>query len=246
MSDYICGRRPVMEYLKAGKEPDKVYIQRGERKGSIHEILHLAKESGAVIVELDKEKLDRMSEGRNHQGVVILATDFAYADLDAVLAETQAAGRAPFLIILEEISDPHNLGAIIRTAECCGVDAVIIPKRRSAMVNETVQRTSSGATAYQKICRVTNINQTIDQLKKANIWVYGAAGEARQSFWATDFSGPCCLVIGNEGAGLSRLTREKCDVLVSIPMLGKIDSLNASASAAVLMYEVLRGRMAQS
>lgn len=243
MEDYIFGRRPVIEYLKSGRQPEKVYLAKGEKKGSINQIIHLVKQTDAVIVEVDRDKLDAMTGGQNHQGVAILASDFTYSSLEDILEAAKAAGHPPFLVMLDEITDPHNLGAIIRTAECCGVDGVIIPKRRSATVNSTVRRTSSGATAYQKICKVTNINQTIDRLKEENIWIYGADGEAKQSLWSTDFSGGCCLVIGNEGEGLARLTRDKCDVLVSIPMVGKIDSLNASASAAVLMYEVLRGRI---
>ncbi|MDY3052399.1 MAG: 23S rRNA (guanosine(2251)-2'-O)-methyltransferase RlmB [Ndongobacter sp.] len=242
MAEYIVGRNAVMEYLRSEKEAEKLFIQKGERQGSIHRIVALARERGLIIVECDAHKLNELAEGQAHQGVALFAQDYRYASISEMLSSAREKGHAPFLILLDEISDPHNLGAIVRTAECVGADGVIIPKRRAATVTSIVHKSAAGATTYMKIARVNNINQTIDLLKKENIWVYGAAGEASQSLWDTDFSGGVCLVIGNEGAGLSRLTREKCDALVSIPMVGQIESLNASASAAVLMYEVFRGR----
>ncbi len=242
MEEYICGRMPVLEYLKSGKGVEKLYVERGEKKGSIIKIIGMAKEAGAVIVELDKGKLTQMTNGAHHQGVALLAMSFEYSDLDEILESAMDAGHPPFLVLLDEITDPHNLGAIIRTAECCGVDGILIPKRRSALVNATAIRTSAGASAYQKIAKVGNINTTIDLLKKKNIWIYGAEGKSDKDLWHTDFSGGVCLVIGSEGKGLSKLTADKCDFMVSIPMLGKIESLNASVSAGILMYEVLRGR----
>lgn len=243
MSDYIVGRNSVIEYLKGDGEADKLYIQKGDRKGSIHKIISMAKEKGIIVVEVDQAKLNQYAEGENHQGVALLAQDYQYSSLEEILASAKDKGHPPFIILLDEITDPHNVGAIIRTAECVGADGVLIPKRRSATITSAVHKTSSGATSYVKVARIGNVNQTIELLKKENIWVYGAAGEASQSLWETDFSGAVCLVIGNEGEGLSRLTRESCDVLVSIPMFGHVQSLNASTSASVLMYEVVRGRM---
>ncbi len=242
MAKYLFGRNSVLEYLKAGGEADKLYVQAGDRKGSIFKIISMAKDRDIVIVEVDRERLDSMSQHGNHQGVCLLAQDYEYSTVEEILRSAKDAGHAPFLVLLDEITDPHNLGAIIRTAECCGVDGILLPRRRSATVSATVDKTSSGALSYVKIAKINNVNQTIDELKKENIWVYGAAAEVKQDLWHTDFSGGVCLVIGNEGEGLHRLTREKCDVLVSIPMEGHLDSLNASASASILMYEVLRGR----
>ncbi len=242
MSDYIVGRNAVLEYLHGDGEADKLYIQKGERKGSIHRIITMAKDKGIVIVEVDQNKLNQFAEGQSHQGVALLAQDFVYSTLDEILQVSKDKGTAPFIILLDEITDPHNLGAIVRTAECAGADGILIPKRRSATVTSTVHKTSAGATTHMKIAKITNVNQTIDQLKKENIWVYGAAGEAKQSIWQTNFDGGVCLVIGNEGEGLGKLTKERCDVLVSIPMYGEMNSLNASASASILMYEVVRGR----
>lgn len=242
MEEYIYGRMPVLEYLKSGKGVEKLYIERGEKKGSIIRIIGLAKELGVVTVEIDKGKLTEMTNGAHHQGVALLAMNFEYSTLDEILEVAKKLGHQPFLIMLDEITDPHNLGAIIRTAECCGVDGILIPRRRSAVVNTTVIRTAAGATAYQKIAKVGNINTVIDKLKKENIWIYGAEGTSKQDLWHTDFSGGVCLIIGSEGKGLSKLTAEKCDFLISIPMLGKIESLNASVSAGIIMYEVLRGR----
>lgn len=243
MSDYIVGRNAVLEHLKAGKDVEKVYVQKGELKGSIHKITGIAHDRGIVVVECDKHKLDEMSGGLNHQGVAILAVDYQFSTIDEMLALAKEKGEDPFLILLDEISDPQNLGAIIRTAEAAGAHGVVIPKRRSATITAAVHRTSAGATSTMKVAKVTNMNTTIEALKKENIWVYGAAGEAKATYWQTNFKGGVALVIGNEGKGISKLTRERCDALVSIPMLGQVESLNASASAAILIYEVVRTRM---
>ena len=242
MNNYIYGRRSVLEYLRSGREAEKLYLQKGEAHGSIQQIERLAREKKIVIVQTDQQKLSQMTDSKNHQGVVLLAEDFDYSTVEEILGQAREKGHDPFVLILDELTDPHNVGAIIRTAECAGIDGIIIPRRRSSLITEAVERTSSGATTYMKIAKVNNINMTIDQLKKENLWVYGAAGEASQSFWETDFSGGVCLVIGSEGEGIAALTKEKCDLLVSIPMFGHIESLNASVSAAVLMYEVVRQR----
>lgn len=242
MSDYIVGRNAAMEYLRTDRSAEKLFVQRGERKGSIVKLIGLAKHRGIPVIETDARRLGEMAEGENHQGAILLAQDYEYSTVEAMLASAREAGHAPFLVLLDGITDPHNLGAIIRSAEGAGADGVIIPKHRSASVNGAVHKISSGATSFMKIARVTNLNRIIDELKKANVWIYGAAGEASTCFWETDFTGGVGLVIGNEGEGLSRLTREKCDFIVSIPMLGQIDSLNASVSASILMYEIRRRR----
>ena len=243
MSEYIFGRNSVFEYLKGDGDAEKLYVQKGDRKGSIFRIIDMARKKNIIIVEIDGAKLDKMSEGQHHQGVALLAQDYKYSTVENILESAKRNGKEPFIVLLDGITDPHNLGAIIRTAECCGADGVLIPKRHAATITPTVHKTSAGATTFMKIAKIGNINQVIDQLKKEDIWIYGAAGEAKQGIWETNFDGGVCLVIGNEGEGLSRLTKEKCDVLVSIPMLGRIESLNASASAAVLMYEVLKSKI---
>ncbi len=243
MGDYIFGRNAVLEYLKQGGEAEKLFVAKDSMKGVVHRIVALARDQKLPVIETDQRKLERMAEGGNHQGVALLATQFHYAELDDMLQAAKKAGHAPLIILLDELTDPHNVGAIIRSAECVGADGVLLPIRRSATITSTVHKVSSGATSYVPIGRINNVNQTIDRLKKENIWVYGADSLAKQSFWKTDFSGGVCLVIGNEGKGLSELTRKKCDALVSIPLQGHLDSLNASCAATVLMYEVLRGRL---
>lgn len=242
MANYIVGRNAVLEYLRGDGDAEKLFLLKGERKGSVHKIVALAKEKGLIIAECDREKLDELAEGQVHQGVALFAQDYRYATVEEMLSGARAAGHAPLLILLDEVTDPHNLGAIIRSAECAGADGVIIPKRRSATVTSVVHKSAAGATTYVKVARVNNLNAVIDRLKKENIWVYGAAGEAPDNFWDTDLTGGIALVVGSEGRGLSRLTAEKCDGLVSIPLCGKIESLNASAATAVLLYEVLRQR----
>lgn len=243
MEDYVYGRNSVIEHLRSNEAGEKLYVQKGNRGKAIGEAIHRAKDQGLPVVQADRHKMDKMVKGGNHQGLILLATGYKYASLEEVLAHAEAMGHPPFLVLLEEITDPQNLGAIIRTAECAGVDGVLITKHRSAPVNSTVHKISSGADASMPVVKITNVSQTIETLKEKNIWVYGADGTADQTLWQTNFSGPVCLVIGNEGRGLAKHTRKNCDQLVSIPMFGKVDSLNASASAAVLIYEIVRGRM---
>lgn len=240
MEKYIAGRNAVLEMLKSGQEIEKIYIQSGEKKGSINQVIGKAKANKILVVEASTQKLDELSEGQVHQGVVAFVSDYKYYDLEEIIAEERAMGKNIRLVILDEIEDPHNLGAIIRTCEVAGFSGLIIPKRRSAQVNATVHKSSAGATAYLKIAKVTNIAETISKLKEENIWVYGADGEAENLYTDTDFKGDICLVIGNEGKGMTRLVKERCDGLVKLPMYGKVSSLNASNALAVLVYEVLR------
>lgn len=242
MTNYIIGRNSVIEYLKNKDGAEKLFIQKGDLKGSIQKIIALAKDKRLIIVEVDKKKLEDMTENSNHQGVCLLVSDYRYATLNEILEEGKKSERDSLIIILDEITDPHNLGAIVRTAEAAGASGLIIPKRRSASVNHTVHKTSAGATTFLKIAKVTNINQTIERLKSENYWVYGADGHANKSYTQIDYKGPVALVIGNEGKGISSLVKKNCDALVNIPMYGKTESLNASTSAAVLIYEVIRSR----
>ncbi|MCL2397835.1 MAG: 23S rRNA (guanosine(2251)-2'-O)-methyltransferase RlmB [Defluviitaleaceae bacterium] len=233
------GRNAVLEAFAAGKTIHRLLVKKGEIEGSLRVIVAQAKELGVPVMLVPKEKLDAMSENGKHQGVIAFAPAYEYADLDTVLTNITQTNQQPFLIILDKIYDPHNLGAIIRTASAAGAHAVIIPKRRSAGITSAVVRASAGAVEHIPICRVANISQTIDRLKKQNIWIVGTDA-AGQLIYNTPLTGALALVIGNEGEGISRLVREKCDFLASIPMLGPTPSLNASVAAAVAMYEVLR------
>lgn len=238
--DFILeGRNAVTEALNAEKTIHRLFIKSGEIEGSLRVIVARAKEIGIPIVPVSREKLDNMSETGRHQGVVALCPAYEYADLGDVLRNVYNNGRKPFLIILDKIYDPHNLGAIIRTACACGADAVIIPRRRSVGITAAAVRASAGAVEHVPVCRVANIAQTIDALKKQNIWIAGADAKG-QSLYEAPLTGSIALVIGNESEGISRLVSEKCDFLVSIPMVGRVESLNASVAAAVMMYEVLR------
>ena len=237
---YVAGRNPVLELLKTDKQIDKLYILKGDLKGSIQKIIGIAKDRKIVMQQVDKMKLDSMSDGNAHQGVVALVTGYEYSSLDEILKFAQNKGESPFLVVLDGIEDTHNLGAIVRTAESAGVHGIIIPKRRSAMVNQTVYKSSAGAVEHIKIAQVTNISQTIDNLKKAGIWFYGADADAEEAYYNTKLRGPIALLIGNEGKGISRIVKEKCDFLVRIPMKGEIGSLNASNAASILIYEVVR------
>lgn len=241
--DIVLGRNGVIEALKAKITVEQILISKGEREGSIVKIMALAKEKGVVIKEVDRKKLDSLSQGEAHQGVVAMVTPFRYSEIQDILDRAKEREESPFIIILDEIEDPHNLGSIIRTAELCGAHGIIIPKRRNVGVTPTVYKTSAGAVNYMKIAKVSNINNTIDELKKENIWVYGADGEAENFSYNVDFKGAVALVIGSEGRGISKLTREKCDVMVKIPMVGKVNSLNASVAGGILMYEVLKSRL---
>lgn len=244
MSDYIVGRNSVMEALKNDTQIDKIYIQKGELKGSIKKVLGKAKDKKIIITEVSRHRLDEMSEGLPHQGIAALATDFNYSSIDDMLKLAEDRNEDPFIIILDELEDPHNLGAIIRTAEVAGAHGIIIPKRRSASITTVVHKASAGATNYMKVAMVTNINQSILKLKEKNIFVYGACGEAKEYYNQTNLTGPIALVIGNEGKGISQSVRKNCDALIKIPMYGKVNSLNASNAAAILIYEVIRQRNA--
>ena len=241
-NDIIEGRNAVTEALRAGTAIDKVYIARGETDRTLGFIAAKAREKGIAVTECDRRKLDAMSVTKAHQGVIAVCAVKAYCGIDDILAVAEERGEPPFVVVCDEIADPHNLGAIIRSAECAGAHGVIIPKRRSAGLTAIVGKTSAGAWEHMAVARVTNLAAALDELKEKGLWIYGAAAEGASSLWDTDLSGPVCLVIGSEGDGLGRLVRDKCDFLVSIPMKGRISSLNASAAAAVMLYEVLRRR----
>ncbi|WP_369809062.1 23S rRNA (guanosine(2251)-2'-O)-methyltransferase RlmB [uncultured Clostridium sp.] len=241
--DLILGRNAVIEALKSDRTIECLYVSKGDLEGSIKVALGLAKDKGVVVKEADRRKLDVMCEGLNHQGIVAKVTPFKYCEVSDILEVAERKNERPFIVILDEIEDPHNLGSIIRTAELCGVHGIIIPKRRNVGVTSTVYKCSAGAIEHMKIAKVTNINATIDILKEKGIWIYGADIEGKDFSYNTDFSGACALIIGSEGKGISSLTLKKCDLLVKIPMIGKINSLNASVAGGIMMYEVLKGRL---
>ncbi|MBQ4651985.1 MAG: 23S rRNA (guanosine(2251)-2'-O)-methyltransferase RlmB [Oscillospiraceae bacterium] len=241
-NEIIEGRNAVIEALRAGRAIDKIFIAKGEVDKTLGHIASNAREKGVVVVEADRRKLDFMSRTHAHQGVIALVAVREYCSVDDILAIAEERGEAPFVIICDEISDPHNLGAIIRTAECSGAHGVIIPKRRSAGLTTIVDKSSAGAAEHMAIARVPNIPAVIKELKDKGLWVYGTAADGQSDIWHTDFTGAAALVIGSEGDGMGRLVRESCDFIVSLPMKGQIGSLNASAAASILMYEVLRQR----
>lgn len=239
----IEGRNAVIEAFKAGRAIDKVYIAIGERTPALSHIAALAKEAGTVIADADKRKLDSMSVTGAHQGVIAIASVKEYCTLDDILNVAEERGEAPFVIVCDEISDHHNLGAIIRTAEAAGAHGVIIPKRRSAGATAIVGKTSAGAIEYMNVAREANITAVLKELKKRGLWVFGTSADGDVELWNADLKGPCAIVIGSEGEGMSRLVAENCDFKISIPMFGKVSSLNASASAAVVIYEAVRQRI---
>lgn len=236
----IIGRNPVIEALKSGKQIDTVYVD-SDSGGSIGLICKMAKERDIVVKQVSSQKLDSMSDGKSHQGVIASGACAEYSSVAEILAKSKEKGSDPFIIICDEIEDPHNLGAIIRTAEAAGVDGVIIPKRRSASLNQTVYKTSAGAASYVPVARVSNLAAAIDELKENGVWIYGtdASGE---DYTKVDTSGPCAIIIGSEGFGMGRLTKEKCDFLLKLPMFGQVNSLNASVAAGIFMYETVRRR----
>lgn len=240
--DLIEGRNAVTEALRAGRSIDKIYLAKGETDKTLGHIASKARDMGVVVVETDRRKLDAMSVTHAHQGVIALAAVREYATIDDILAVAAEKSEPPFVVVCDEISDPHNLGAILRTAECVGAHGVVIPKRRSAGLTSIVDKTSAGAAEHVAVARVPNLPAAIKELKEHGLWVFGSAADAPASMWQTDMKGPICLVIGSEGDGMGRLVTENCDFLVSIPMRGQLNSLNASAAAAILMYEVLRQR----
>lgn len=241
--DIVIGRNAVIETLKGDRTIETLYISNNKLEGSINTIISLAKEKRVLIKEVDKRKLDTMSDGGTHQGVIAKVTPYKYFEVSDILALAEERGETPFIVILDEVEDPHNLGSIVRTAELFGVHGIIIPKRRSASVSATVYKSSVGAIEHVKIAKVTNLNATIEDLKQKGIWVYGADIRAKEYSYQMDFSGPCAVIIGNEGRGISKLTIQKCDKLIKIPMVGKINSLNASVAGGIIMYEVLKGRL---
>jgi 23S rRNA (guanosine2251-2'-O)-methyltransferase len=241
--DLVLGRNAVIEALKSDTTIEYLCVSKGDLEGSIKVVLSLAKDKNVVIKEVDRRKLNEMCGGANHQGVIAKVTPFKYSEVTDIINRAKRRGEDPFIVILDEIEDPHNLGSIIRTAELCGVHGIIIPKRRNVGVTPTVYKCSAGAIEHMRIAKVTNINATIDQLKEEGIWIYGADIDGKDFSYNTNFSGPCALVIGSEGRGISKLTLKKCDVLVKIPMIGRINSLNASVAGGIMMYEVLKGRL---
>lgn len=238
----LIGRNPVLEALKAGRTIEKLYVAKNLNEGTIRVIIAKAKEKKAIITEVERKVLDEMSGNMPNQGVIAFASDYKYYTVDDILGYAKEKNEVPFLIILDEIEDPHNLGSIIRSANVLGAHGVIIPSRRSALITATTSKASAGAVEYTKVAKVTNINQTIAYLKEKGLWVIGAdmSGEECSK---SNLTGPCALVIGNEGSGLSRLVRENCDMLVKINVEGQVDSLNASVAAGILMYEIKRQRI---
>ena len=239
----IEGRNAVIEALRTGTGIDKIFIQKGETDKTLGHIASKARAAGAVVVEADRRKLDAMSRTHAHQGVIALTAVREYASVEEILADAAAKDEKPLIVVCDEISDPHNLGAIIRTAYCAGAHGVIIPKRRSAGLTAIVAKTSAGAVSYMPVARVPNIPALLKDLKKQGVWVFGTAADGNTTLYQADLKGPAAIVIGSEGTGMTRLAAENCDFLVSIPMKGDLNSLNASASAAILLYEAVRQRM---
>ncbi|THF79184.1 23S rRNA (guanosine(2251)-2'-O)-methyltransferase RlmB [Cohnella fermenti] len=243
---YLAGKHPVLEALKAGRALNKIWLSNQAQKSLVQPILDEAKTRGVVVQFADKKKLDSLVPGLQHQGVVAQAASAVYAEVEDLLALAKERGEAPFLILLDEVEDPHNLGSILRSADCTGAHGVIVPKRRSASLTAVVAKTSAGAVEYVPVARVSNLAQTIDKLKEEGVWVAGADAAATQDVYKADLSGPIAIVIGSEGKGISRLIREKCDFLVSLPMFGHVNSLNASVAAGVILYETVRQRRARA
>ena len=239
----IEGRNAVIEALRAGTAIDKIYLQKGETDKTLGHIASKARSAGAVVVEADRRKLDAMSRTHAHQGVIALSSVREYATVEDILHSAEARGEAPLLVVCDELSDPHNLGAVIRTAECAGAHGVIIPKRRSAGLTAVVAKTSAGAVAHVPVARVPNLPALLKDLKARGLWVFGTAADGTTALYDAYLKGPAAIVIGSEGDGMTRLAAENCDFLVSIPMRGKLSSLNASAAAAILLYEAVRQRL---
>ncbi|MCH4890465.1 23S rRNA (guanosine(2251)-2'-O)-methyltransferase RlmB [Acidaminobacter sp. JC074] len=245
MNDYMIeGRNPVLEAIQSGRDINKLMIASGNKEGSIKKIIAQAKEKGIVISYVDRHKINSLSQSDNHQGVIAFVAAYDYMPLDQMIASIKEKGEVPFIIVLDEINDPHNLGSIMRTADAVGAHGIVIPKRRAVGLTPVVAKTSAGAIEYVPVARVTNLARAIDELKEHNIWVAGADMAGEQTHFQANFTGGIALVMGNEGKGLSRLVKEKCDFLVNIPMIGKVSSLNASVAASVIMYEIFKQRQA--
>ncbi len=240
--DQIEGRNAVIELLESGRDINKIYITKGERVGSINKIIAMAKERKIIIVEKDKRQMEQMAQSENHQGVIAVVPPYEYCEIEDILESAKEKGEDPYVLILDGIEDTHNLGAIIRTAETAGVHGIIIPKRRAASVNSTVSKVSCGAVEYMKIARVNNITDSINKLKEAGLWICGTSIDAEKYYFDQEMTGPIGVVIGNEGKGMSDLVKKNCDFLVKIPMKGKVESLNASVSTGIILYEILKQR----
>ncbi|MCI8273902.1 MAG: 23S rRNA (guanosine(2251)-2'-O)-methyltransferase RlmB [Clostridia bacterium] len=241
--DQIEGRNSVLELLESGKDINKIFITKGERHGSINKIIAIAKERRIIVVEKDKRQMEEMAQQENYQGVIAIVPPFEYVEVEDILKEAREKEEEPFILILDGIEDPHNLGSIIRTAETAGVHGIIIPKRRAASVNSTVNKSSAGAVEHMKIARVTNITDTIDELKRQGLWICGTDVNTNKYYYNQDLTGPLAIVIGNEGKGIGEKVKKNCDFLVKIPMRGKIASLNAAVSAGIIVYESVKQRI---
>ena len=241
-NDQVEGRNAVLELIESGRDINKILVANGEKHGSIHKILAIAKERKIIVTEIEKNKLNQIAQTPNNQGVIAIVPPYDYCEVEDILDEATRKNEKPFILILDGIEDPHNLGSIIRTAETAGVHGIIIPKRRAASVNSTVSKVSAGAVEYMKIARVNNINETIRYLKEQDVWICGTDMDTDTIYTKQDYKMPIAIVIGSEGFGMSRLVKENCDFLVKIPMKGRITSLNASVSAGIIMYEVVKNR----
>ena len=241
--DVLVGRNAVTEALKSGRGINKLWIASGDREGSVAEIAALANERGIVVQYVERAKIEALAGGHRHQGVLAYVAPVPYAELEDILKAAEEKGEAPFLVLLDELEDPHNLGALLRTADATGVHGILIPKRRSVSLNATVAKTSAGAVEYVPVARIGNIAQTLKKLKEKGFWVAGADMDGEKAYYEADLTGPLVLVVGSEGRGMSRLTKEACDFIVSMPMVGRINSLNASVAGSILMYESMRQRL---
>lgn len=240
--EWIVGKNPVIEALRSGRTINKIWMAEGTNKNQMGAVFSLAKDQGVIITTANRKKLDQLSGTDNHQGIIASVAAYDYVEVDELLARAKSKNEAPFLLILDELEDPHNLGSILRTADAVGAHGVIIPKRRSVTLTATVAKSSAGAIEYVPVARVTNLVRTIEELKEQGVWIAGTDASAKQDFRQGDYTMPIALVIGSEGKGISRLVRENCDFLYSLPMAGQVTSLNASVAAALLMYEVYRAR----
>ncbi|MCI8759759.1 MAG: 23S rRNA (guanosine(2251)-2'-O)-methyltransferase RlmB [Clostridia bacterium] len=241
-SDQVEGRNAVIELLESGKDINKIFLTKGERHGSINKIISMAKENKVILVEKEKRQMEEMAQTPNYQGVIAMVPPYEYCEVEDILQEAKNKGEEPFVLLLDSIEDPHNLGSIIRTAETAGVHGIIIPKRRAATVNSTVNKVSAGAVQHMKIARVTNLSDTIEDLKKKGLWICGTDIDTKTYYYDQDLTGAIGIVIGNEGSGIGQKIKSNCDFLVKIPMKGKVNSLNASVSTGIILYEAVKQR----
>lgn len=241
--DQVEGRNSVLELLESGKDINKIFITKGERHGSVNKIIAIAKEKRIIIVEKDKKQMNEMAQTENYQGVIAIVPPFEYCDIQDIIKYAKEKNEDPFILILDGIEDPHNLGSIVRTAETAGIHGIVIPKRRAAGVNSTVNKVSAGAVEHIKIARVTNICDTIEKLKRQGLWICGTDISTDKYYYNQDLTGPLAIVIGNEGNGISDKVKKNCDFLIKIPMKGKVTSLNASVSTGIIIYEAVKQRV---